>query len=157
MTLSISSSFPSPGTTPNGNPWIEVGTRTSLTLNGGSSTATTTWTTSISSIAYVPATTAGVVATIEGTGFGQITVTASQGSESSPGYSFYVGSVLIAGADGNYWQLFSDGSAQSIKSTDLNSTVPTLVTSNAIISDLTAQSTADAVTCYVLNLKSFAL
>jgi hypothetical protein len=89
-----------------------------------------------------------------GTGFGKATITAQfEGAEAR--LDICVGSVVIAGADGSYWQVFSDGSVKLMDQRTLREDITTLVKNNAIIADLTDNSTPFAVTCYLLNLKSF--
>lgn len=86
-------------------------------------------------------------------GFGKTTIAATTGTE----WAFldlYIGSVLIAGMDGRYWQVHSDGSTRRVDQEDLALSVKGLVHSPAQVADLTATSTATAVTCYLLNIRS---
>ncbi|HEX8822901.1 MAG TPA: hypothetical protein VF794_23440 [Archangium sp.] len=93
----------------------------------------------------------------EGIGFGKVTLTVTDKDGDSEPFTLYVGSVIIAAADHQYWQLTSDGAVTSLTLPEKDNPVVNLVNANAIVADLTPMPTSDAVTCYVLNLKSFTL
>lgn len=140
--------------------WIESGTTTRLTVTGSSGRLM--WAeTSFGSITPVPSESGlEVSADFVGTGFGQVNliVTDDGNLPCVPGtLTLWVGSVVISGADGNFW-LLKAGQPMSITPLDprnLDPAVHTLIDSNAVLADLTDQSTATAVTCYLLNLASF--
>ena len=92
-----------------------------------------------------------------GTGFGKSTVYATYGDQVPASLDIYVGTVVIFGGDGSYWQVFPDGSTQPVLAKDIHPDANTLIRNNAILSDLTTNSTSTAVTCYLLNLESFTL
>jgi hypothetical protein len=93
---------------------------------------------------------------LSGAGFGRGIITATlDGDEHT--LEVCVGSVMIASADGSYWQVFPDGGIKSVSGSNIHPDASTLIKNNAILSDLTSTSTATAVTCYLLNLKSYAL
>jgi len=101
---------------------------------------------------------AGLAWEFEANGFGKTTITAIYKAPTGnliASMDLYVGSVLIAGSDGMYWQVYPDGSSHVLHEKDLIGDVQTLVKNNTVVADLTANSTATAVTCYLLNLKSF--
>lgn len=142
---------------PLGNSWIEVGTicTASVSIN----------------VSGIPnnnvATVSGNV--LNGNGFGRITI--SVGTLGT--FDLYVGSVIIAGADGKSWQVFSDGSCRALQPDQISQRIQTLEqpsTGNPVLfadvgntniydaTPVTTGSTFDpakttAVTCYLLNLQ----
>lgn len=153
--------------TPGGKACVEVGSEVILTVEGGGGLYN--WSETSKSQGPLLYTGGDVPQTdwpVIGRAFGlvNITVTDSQGDEGT--LELYVGSVVIVGADGSYCQVFADGSAQPVDPKHVDPRITTLVGSNAIVADITGMAsttpspgtpTAPAVTCYVLNLKSFAL
>ncbi|WP_205520255.1 hypothetical protein [Pyxidicoccus caerfyrddinensis] len=98
---------------------------------------------------------------VSGRAFGRTSIEVSDGSGGSEILALYVGSVVIVGADGSHCQVFADGSAKRIDPDEVDPRITALVDSNAIVADITGQAKAvapssEAVTCYVLNLASFA-
>jgi hypothetical protein len=96
-------------------------------------------------------------------GLAYIKVTDSSSKKQEATLELYVGSVVIVGADDSYWQVFSDGTTKPHVGVDSRVTV--LVDANAIVADITGSDPqerssgtppAEAVTCYMLNLASFA-
>lgn len=92
---------------------------------------------------------------IAGLGFGKTTIAAQTDTERAE-LVICVGTVVIAGADGQHWQVFSDGSIKLLAAEKVAQDIPKLLKDNAIVADLTVPSTATAVTCYLLNLTNFA-
>ncbi|RKH21374.1 hypothetical protein D7X74_01455 [Corallococcus sp. CA047B] len=98
---------------------------------------------------------------VSGSGFGKSTVFATFTDNANKLHTaqqdIYVGTVVIAGANGSFWQVFSDGGIRPISDTDVHPDAQTMIKNNAIFSDLTGNSTSTAVTCYLLNLKSYTI
>jgi hypothetical protein len=149
---------------------LEVGQDTTLTMPGGKGKVRWSTTDPNQSLVRLKPQNDGTC-DVEGVGFGQVTINATDEDQTET-FTLYVGSVVIAGADGLYWQLTADGQATRLKPTQMDPEVLNLVNANAIVADLTRKSKAkavtsvaanttptpsEAVTCYVLNLKSFTL
>lgn len=178
MTLEIaisvtppSGSPPQPKTTPVGNPFMEIANEGELTvIDTSGKSYPATWSSSSPDgtvLSYAPPPTDNTSWQVTGRGFGLVTIMAIvEGSKEQPApLTICVGSVLILGADGQYWLVYPDGSIEKIPMERIHKDVATLRDSNAIVADLNGvpprtqhghTSPSEAVTCYVLNLASFA-
>ncbi|MFP2924692.1 hypothetical protein ACLESO_05635 [Pyxidicoccus sp. 3LG] len=145
---------------------IEVGASTRLTASGNKENVT--WSTEPAQQSIVTLTrqkNGGCVG--EGIGFGQVKIIATDAAQEVQGtLTLFVGSVIIAGADGMYWQVQYDPKkgCPVISKFDAplrGSTLDILIKSNAVVADLTdadpkmLPDPIALVTCYVLNLNSF--
>jgi hypothetical protein len=109
---------------------------------------------------------------VEGSGFGVTTIMGNSNGIFGPTLELYVGSVIIAGADGNSWQIFSDGSSKLLSSDQISKRIQGLEGKNILFADVgnnniydatpnpkepsepKPETSATAVTCYLLNLQS---
>jgi hypothetical protein len=157
---------PAPATISNfGNSTVEVGSRVTLTVEGGSKPYN--WTEDSGGTLLISETDKTQIAwTVRGRAFGRANIKVTDSKEGEEGIlELYVGSVVVVGADDSYWQLFADGTTQRIDSKKVDPRITALVDSNAIVADITdikqkelssGAPPSEAVTCYMLNLASFA-
>jgi hypothetical protein len=160
LTITVSTPLGSPAPrTHGGEECVEVGSQVNLTAKGGSGgSGSFHWSEdSGGTLLSSPSDPTQVAWAVTGRAFGLVTikVTATvNGTSEVETLKLYVGSVVIVGADGRNCQVFSDGSVNADVKVD--SRVNSIVDCNAIVADLTDMAaSAEAVTCYVLNLKSF--
>ncbi len=139
--------------------WIEVAGTTQLTAEGA--TPPVTWTafnpdgTPSQNISFSPSDQSNPV-TVMGLGYGQVTIEVSDFLRNFASMTLYIGSVVIAGADGSFFWVKSNGNLQTLEPGQVDPVVKGLVDANSVLADLTRQvPTPGAVNCYVLNLNSF--
>jgi hypothetical protein len=141
--------------TPQGNSWLEIGSPCTLSSSLGKEPVAATWSeSSKGSVAVVLPTQPLGTCQVIARGFGKVKITATYKNDQVDMW-LWVGTVVIAGADGDYWQVYADGSIKKMEEKDLSPTIVNMVKDKVIIADLTGNSSATAVTCYLLNLKSF--
>jgi len=144
------------------NTWYEVGTKLTLAATGG--TSNITWSVETGEGTIVLASKSGASITATTMGFGTTTIKATDSANATGLITLYIGSVVLAGADGSYYLIKPNG-ANAVNSWYLNppggeepavsTAVVSLKDANAIVADLTQASSQSSVTCYVLNLASF--
>lgn len=165
---------------PLGNPWIEVGTQCTafLHVQGQTSAPLPIFINFINDRSKSVAAKAKEGEGIVGTGFGMVPISIGDAFEKP--LNLYVGSVIIAGADGNSWQVFPDGACRPLPPDAIAQRIHRLETAglhghqilfadvgNNNLYDATPLSSAHtgpifdqmkqgstAVTCYLLNLLS---
>ncbi|WP_164015004.1 hypothetical protein [Pyxidicoccus trucidator] len=162
ITVSTPSGTPAP-TTPGGKACVEVGSQVTLTASGGSGSFKWGEDSGGTLLTSKPEAVARAWV-VTGRAFGLVKIAVKATSGDFETLNLYVGSVVIVGADNNHWQVFADGTTKP--HVEVDSRVKSMVDCNAVVADITgiASTTpspgtppSEAVTCYVLNLKSFAL
>jgi hypothetical protein len=155
--------------TPKGNPWIEVGATGTLSVVGYNPIGQITFSATPPNVVSISGTTLAAL----GFGMTSISVTDS-GTNNSPAQplSLYIGSVIIVGADGNSWRMYSDGSVTGpLTPSNISKRMQMLEAKNILFAEVgdtkiydatpspmeysisDAETSNTAVTCYLLNLQ----
>jgi hypothetical protein len=155
--------------TPLGNQWIEVGDQCTLSTPGYKLDPNAL---SLNNLNVASISEQGV---ITGKGFGMTTIPVIGPNTPPTSLNIYVGSVIIAGADGKSWQVFPDGSCRWLSPDQIDPRMEKLESGGVLFADVDNQNVCDvkmgwlptapaqqpdqqltqtAVTCYLLNLQN---